>query len=336
MSDTFKEKLEKYTNGTLDENERIEVEKELDKLEKYQEFIDQQNSKGQKDSKIPSPINKNYAKIISRKKWKARFQNALTVIAILLVITIVSSILSKLYYSAGKPNKIEVYRDIVQFSIATNYLNLQFRGGGLEVNSFFTANLKGDLEKRIGRENKKVGEVKETFLFNQLSMNPLNLYNNSNNEYFPLSIIEKGFYPQEWNTLDKLHEGTVAEAFLKFDGSYSTDEALNKFKDKNLDLLWLAVDTGFKKDDEYFFPDPIGFPYQPMWHQDDYTVDHREVKKESFFIKSITESASAPDVEDYGSGDLRNENFLKTLKLLQEYPKISSRASMHTIKLIVR
>lgn len=326
MKDDFNERLEKYMNGTLDENDRQEVEKELDKLEKYQEFIDQQIPKEKKALNPSSPINKKCAKMIARGKWKARFQNALTVLSIFVVILIVSSILTNVYYTMGKPEKIETYRDVVQFSISVTHPNLRLSGSGMQVNPLFTVDIDGDLEKRIGGEDKKVGEVEGRFFLTKFSFDPLKLYYNSYNEFFPLYPIRLQPPPKEWDTLEKLHEGTVAEAFLAFDQSYPTEKALKKFKDKNLDLLWLAVDTGWEEDgdDLYFLNSPIGFPYRPMWHQNDYTVDSREVEKGFLGTKTIAESGSAPTVEEYGSGDVRDANFIKTLKLLNKYSEISS------------
>lgn len=41
MSEEFKEKLRKYSEGTLPEEERTELEQELEKLEAYQVYVDE-------------------------------------------------------------------------------------------------------------------------------------------------------------------------------------------------------------------------------------------------------------------------------------------------------
>ncbi len=107
------------------------------------------------------------------------------------------------------------------------------------------------------------------------------------------------FYPNStmWNTLEKLPEGTVTEAYITFNKLYETDEVLNMFKDKDLDLLWLAVDTGVKGNSNTV----LGFPNL----------------RRNWFDPPPT------SVEKYKNGEFRNEYFIDTLKFLNEQKAIA-------------
>lgn len=123
----------------------------------------------------------------------------------------------------------------------------------------------------------------------------------------------------EWERLKKLPEGTVAEAYLSFNQLFTTDELLKKFEPKNLQPLWFAADTGPRTR----INDPLGFPYMPIWHDDDMKVVQESKEKRGWFGGVTSRSSSSPSVESYGDGELRNANFLKTLHLMQEYKSIS-------------
>jgi hypothetical protein len=112
------------------------------------------------------------------------------------------------------------------------------------------------------------------------------------------------------------------------------DEILQKFKDKEVKPLWFAVDTEYndkeiEKEGAIFHP--IGFPYNPIWHSDDWILESRTEKKGIMFSKFVTEGSSAPTIEPYGSGKLRNENFIKTLKLLKEHESIAKKMALYPV-----
>lgn len=320
MSEDFKKKLKDYFDGKLSEEEKKEIEKELEKLEVYQEALDEELHVDRVEEKEDKNIEKRHNKMIKRGKWKARFHNTFNVLGLIIIITIVSSIITGMFYAAGTPDRNEVYRDVLTYSVAVRTPNISLINLNSEQNTFFTNDYTGDLISEIGESSVRVGEFKGRTLFNKLSLNPLKLEGKYFLNYFSHPEGDVKFY--EWGKLEKVHEGTVAEGFISFDKKYETDEILQKFKDKNLELLWMATDTGYEEDIDYYLP--IGFPYSPMWHQDDFIVEKREVKDGKIGGKIISETASVPSVEDYGSGELRNENFIKTLKLIQKYDSVSN------------
>ncbi len=322
MSDDFRKKLSDYAQGRLSAEEKAEIEREIEKLEEYQRFLDE--DLGSREE----PDTKKEAGIITRAKWKARIHNALTALAIIFAGTVFSGIVTTIFYTAGEPDRMSVYRDVVQSTIAVTEPNLMVRGGGTGVNSFFGMDLKGQLRKEIGSESVDAGEIQMSFFFNQVRYPERRMLLDSDNTWpfrYPTSSHPMD---SEWGKLDKLPEGTVAESFLSFKQFFSTGEVLKKFADKNMNPVWFVVDTGFDDPEAHRSASIIGFPYQPLWHAGDWTVTNQTYKKIGLFNKVVASSASAPTVEAYGSADLRNENFIKTLELLRNYEEIANRAAL--------
>lgn len=330
LSDEFKKKLTDYAEGKLSSEEKAEIERELEKLEEYQAFLEEELEdhrlpESEKSPKTTSSfIDKKGARIIKQAKWKARISNALTALGIIFAGTVLCGFLSSLYYTSGNPAKPELYRDIVRSAIAITEPNVQFRGGGTQVN-LLTMDLRGELKKKIGSEEINAGEIQMSFLFNQAGYperkNQINAVQTWPFRYPSARNPLNG----DWEKLDKLPEGTVAEAYISFNNFYSTDQVLKKFKGKNMRPVWFVVDTGFDNVETNDRASFIGFPYEPLWHHDDMTVTNRKEEKWGFFGKTVSESASSPSVEDYGDAQLRNQNFLKTLELLKSYEKTANR-----------
>lgn len=99
---------------------------------------------------------------------------------------------------------------------------------------------------------------------------------------------------------------------------------MKKFEPKNLQPLWFAADTG-PRTRQPVVNDPLGFPYMPIWHDDDMKVTQESKQKRGWFGGVTSRSSVSPSVESYGDGELRNANFLKTLRLMQEHKSIADR-----------
>ena len=343
LSDEFKEKLQNYAKGNLSPEEKAEFELELKKLEEYQVFLEaelEDNGPQETQKKPDNPegfTDKKEAWIIKKAKWKARVQNALTALSIVFIGTILCSVITAIYYSTGNPSKIEVYRDVVRSTIAITEPNVQLRSGGTSVKPFFNMELKGELQKKIGSDEVNAGEIEMSFLFSQASFPNTNKLLDSTKTWpfvYPTSTNQLN---SDWEKLEKLPEGTVAEAYLSFDKFYPTDQVLQKFKGRDMRPVWFVVDTGFDDVTTLATASFIGFPYEPLWHHDDMTVTSHTEQKGWLFGKTVLESAGSPSVEEYGSAKLRNENFLKTLELIKKYEKIANRiAPLGNLKIAER
>lgn len=346
LSEDFKEKLKAYREGRLTGEEREELEKELDKIEEYQAFLEEEMDNSlTKDAEEENEVvdinsGESERRIIKRAKWKARIYNAFTAIGIVIAFTFVCVVITSLFYSVGEPNKMGIYNDIVRSTIAITEPNVSFGHSGNNTGAFFTLNIDGKLRKKIGSSEINIGQANFKFLFNKCT-DTVRKWAEIEGGYasfvfqYPGSK-QKYYYEEDWKRLDKLPEGTVAEAYISLDKFYKTDEILSKFKELDMKPLWFAVDTGFddeskQRSEESF--SPIGFPFYPMWHDDDMKIIKSSEKKGFLFSRMKTISKSAPSIEEYGSGNIRNENFLKTLNLLKKYEKIANRTSQINLKL---
>ncbi|MEK8211886.1 anti-sigma factor [Paenibacillus sp. FSL L8-0463] len=344
MSEEFKEKLRKYSEGTLPEEERTELEQELEKLEAYQVYVDELmeredhmsehqevvlsngKSKGKGKSKRKSASGREKG-IIRRGKWRARIANTFTVLAAFLVFSTISSIITAVFYSTG--DRGDIYRDVVSSAIAVSRPNTIVH---LSSNAkfFFRMEMSGKLLKQIGGETVDVGSYSTPFLLGLGGVGKFSWTDerSGGNYYFQYPETGKNSGSlrsdgEEWRMLEKLHEGTVAEAYLSLDRLNTTDELLKKLEPLNLQPVWFAADAGqFSR--ERFAGTPLGFPYTPLWHADDMKVTKISEEKTGWFSKVTSSSSASPAVESYGDGALREENFMDTLRLMQQHKKISN------------
>ncbi|QZY53813.1 anti-sigma factor [Crassaminicella profunda] len=323
MNDDFKKKLKDYTEGKLSKQEKKQIEEDLEKLEQYQEFLDGEveQDTNQRNKEIFYG-HKNEKKILRIGKWKARIQNACTGIGMLIVLVIVFSFITSLFYYSGEPTRLEIYEDVIESTLGITQPNVSTTSTSMGPNPFLTATIAKKLVKRVGKEDIIIGDADYDFFLGRLNNRNLKyIFDNSHRIIFdyPNGSVDQWMH-REWKKLEKLPEGTVAEVYLSLDKFYETDEILKKFIDKDVDLLWFAVDTG---NEEKMITNPIGFPEAPIWHDDDFILESRQ-EEGGFFTKTVTESRSAPTVEKYGSGKVRNENFMKTLKFIKKYDSIAS------------
>jgi hypothetical protein len=321
VTDDFKRKLEAFENGELPKSEMEDMEKELDKLEKYQEYLEENGAAESKGRLISDEKQK---KILRRSKWKARFSNAFTVICIIILMTIVSSVLTMIFYSWGEPDRSEVYGNIIDYTMAVTDPYGGYEGTSTNVKPYFGMEASRDLDKRIGDETVKVGKMKVNFLFALMAYPEYEYYGRISQDQpafiFP-GTDERGI--SDWDQLEKLPEGTVISAYVSFSKLENTKDVFKLFYGKNMQILWFAVDTGLEENDEWYdgmITDPIGFPDFPIWHDNDMILDSRETEKGIFGSRVISEGYSSPSYEEGDSGTLHTQ-FLKTLRFLMEHER---------------
>lgn len=341
MSEEFKKKMKSYMEGTLSEEERSTMEQELEKMELYQSYMEEMMSDGEKtEIKHPSwnsdSPRLNEARILRKGKWKARWSTAFTVISMFLIFTVITSIITMVFYQWGEPDRGEQYRDIVSSVIKITQPNIEVNLSS-STGPYVGMKFSGVITKQVGAARLSVGEFSSSLFFNYLRIYDFawNEQGQYSNTIFQLPE-SKGFNSDaDWKRLNMLPEGTVAEAFVSYRKYFTTDELLTMFKDKNLEAVWFAVDTGPNNklgNNNGIITEPLGFPSSPIWHSDDMTVTNQTESKKQWGMKVTMQSSTFPSVDTYGSGDLRNVNFMKTLKLIQQYPSITKRlAPAHDI-----
>ncbi|MCM3111337.1 anti-sigma factor [Lederbergia lenta] len=323
MSDEFKRKLEAYEHGHLEGRELAEFEEELEKLEQFQEHLEGDNLEYQ----IPISGEKQ-KKILRKSKWKARLQTAMVAVGIFIIVMIVSTIFTAVYYSWGNPDRSEVLANVIDHTIAVTDPYGGFGNTSTNAKPFFRAEMTRDLNKIVGKEHTTVGELKVNFLFSLMSFPEWN-YMGKVSQNQP-AFIYPGYGDREmseWDKLEKLPEGTVVSAYLSFNELVETTEVFNRFGEKDLNIVWLAVDTGVEGKDDWDHGvvfDPIGFSEYPIWHDDDMILDSREETKGFLFGKIISEGHSSPSYT-IGDDEVLHTQFLKTLKFLGKHEKLAEK-----------
>ena len=309
MSEDLKKKLEAYDKGKQSDAELVELEKKERKTDE-EKGIDV-NGKKQK-------------KTLKRNKWKVRVQTVCVVLGLLLVFSIVTTILTSVYYSWGNPDRVDVFRNVIDKTLTVTNPYGELGGTSTNTNAYFGMEATTDLNKSVGNESIKVGEIKTDFLFSMMNEPEREDFGNVSQTTpaftYP-GVGERGM--SDWDKLEKLPEGTVVSAYLSFSELLETGEVLKRFEGKDMELVWLAVDTGMEAKDENhegIIFEPIGFPSYPIWHDDDMVLDSKEVEKGLFGTRTVSESHSSPD---YNAGDqeIIHKQFLKTLDFLRKHER---------------
>lgn len=315
MNDDFKQKLERYDKDDMSPEEKREFENEM-------------NAKEEQWMK-PTLEKTKQRKILRASKWKARIGTALTAIPILLLIMMVSSFLTNIYYHGFSTGLSEEYTrsqklaDVINFSQLITDPFAEKYGAGTEVGTFFKIEVNKELRKQVGKEFFTVGEMKVDFLFSKMGPVEKRYYGSNKDsitEFQHPSLVSEYKFDSssEWERLEMLPEGTVATAFISFNELMSTEKVFEQFKGKDIELIWFPVNIAGEMDD-YHSISNIGFPNYPIFHTDDWTLTSR-TEERSLFGSTITEGRSAPSYEE-GDTKMLHKQFKKTLHFLKDYQK---------------
>ncbi|PGC88918.1 anti-sigma factor [Bacillus toyonensis] len=271
----FKKLWEKYKNGTLTHDEQEQLESHIETCEECEAYLDELLVKTEplkkklppKDMKIP----------FWRIKWKNRLQMFGFILSIGIVIYVIGGILSAFYFQTNNDKRLEEIRSVPSLAIEATLPNSRVTGGGTSVEAFFRTNSHFNLVKTVGKKEISLGTL-ETSSF----LSSVNVLNKSwmNTFYQPKLFFvhpktEPGDYLKEsskkvWDTLTKVHEGTVAEVAISFDKLYTLKElepllySVFGAQEMPPTPLWYALDTGQERINEENFilsgSDFIGFP----------------------------------------------------------------------------
>ncbi|WLD94602.1 anti-sigma factor [Alkalihalobacillus sp. AL-G] len=320
MSEDFKKKLEAYSNGELLQEEQVEIENELDKMEVYQSYLDNLVNTHDQEQDNGTDRTKKQKSLITRGKWRARFQNAWTALSILIIILFIGWGTSVIFYTWGEPaDRSESYIDVIKATIETTQPNITVGSSGMNV-GLFTMNYDAELRKWIGSDHETIGELDSKFLFNLSSIqlpddiyqHPFFIYPEQQEQLDP---------PGGFEVLERLPEGTVSELFISLSDYYETNEILKKFEGENMWPTWFAVDTGFEQKDEIrASEEPLGFPLNGYHFLSEYQFDS---KNGEFILKAFGGAAHSKSRKVYGDGEERNEEFFKALLLMKKYYSIA-------------
>jgi hypothetical protein len=329
MSDAFRKKLEAYEKGELTGQELKEFEKELDKLESYQNFLEDEPS----EFATSTTSSKKQRKMIRNGKWKARLQTALIALGLFIVFTILSTVLTAVYYSWGNPDRMDEFRNVIDHTLTVTNPYGYLGGTSTSTKPYFGLEATRDMNKQIGNETVRVGEIEVNFLFSSMSIPERSrIGKESQSEPTFSHPLASEYVQSDWDQLDMLPEGTVVSAYVSFNELMESKEVEQLFSDKQMRLLWLAVDTGFEADQSPITRfDSIGFPSHPIWHDDDMIRQSHE-EESGLFGGSTSEGFSSPAYHE-GDQEMLHDQFMKTLAFLKEHENKANRVTVGELHL---
>lgn len=299
----WRDKLKRFEAGELSSAEAEEFEKELNKLETLQQHMDEQEP-SRKNYKPTERLN------LRKTKWKLRFEQVGTIIAAFLLITIICSVVTNIFFMTG--DRQVLYDDVVKrvYDITKPGVSLSGSGGG--ISPYFTKDKTYTIEKQIGSETQVIGSLSTRHFFSQLNTKD-KVYDGSGEEpqfYTLKNTVTEMELIDKWSVLEKIADVSVSNVYITFDRNYSTEEVNRLFEDYDVEILFYPVDTGIADDDE-----PIGFPNDPMWLETDWTLESE--RKEG---NTTSATYSAPGYDE-GDTEILQEQFMKVLHFLNDYSK---------------
>lgn len=274
MSENWERKLKAYYDGNLSDAEVKKVEKELEKLDFYQEYISEQlsanhSSDDQTEELPPDKV----GKILRSSMRNVRFSLVAYVILILLLIYPLLTVASFTYYGwGGKGN------DLIDVAIETIYVtepNVSLIGMEVEEDvGLFTLGVDIDLYKRVGRSDLAYGNWNVTYQMSQAPFPERHYITDKPPESIPSPETQKLFHPKAaptsidskaWDKLESYPAGTVAEAYISLSDLHSVDQMDDLLNGLDVEWRWFAIDTGFEAVGEGVeggHMAPIGYPAQ--------------------------------------------------------------------------
>ena len=210
--------------------------------------------------------------IVTIGKNMARRTNIMISLAILLLIVPIMTLSTYMYYAIG--GKADHLIDVVTKTIYVTEPNMGLEKLRLEDEiGFFSMNIKFDVFKRIGKEDYKAGNYEIDFLLDQPSFPKKNMLLDRPLPEFPSEETEVMVHPKakipfietdQWDILKKIPDGTVAEVYVSLNKVMKPEDLKNSLP-KDMELRWLAVDTGMdaaQVDKEGVPITPLGYPAQ--------------------------------------------------------------------------
>ncbi len=242
-----RKKWTQYLSGNLSTEEEKQIEAHIDQCS----VCDNKLSNELGSERAVFLNDGKQAKILKIAKWKNRIVNAVFVLSLALLITIISGLLSGLYYLWGEPSRAENAQRVSNIMTELTMPNISPGSGHTGTNVFFKMTGSYELQKQLGREEQSVGTLETNLFFNLMQV--VRKWNGGSLElkmYFVHPEKQKEIVSEAhgWDTLEILPEGTVSELAVSFDKNYTLDEMYELFSGYDVELVWFPVDTGVEPD----------------------------------------------------------------------------------------
>ena len=210
--------------------------------------------------------------IVTIGKNMARRTNIMISLAVLLLVVPLMTLASYMYYATG--DRANELIDVAAKTIYVTEPNMGLEELRLEHKiGFFSMNINFDVFKRIGKEDYKVGSYDIDFLLDQPDFPKRNLILDRPLDEYPSKETEFMVHPKAtlpfsaytgWDMLKRIPDGSVAEIYVSLNQVMKPEE-LKESLPKNMEIRWLAVDTGMdaaQVDQEGVPITPLGYPAQ--------------------------------------------------------------------------
>lgn len=313
MSEELKNKLKAFAEGTLSQSEHQRMEEELEKAELYHQYLDEILG----ENTIPEPdYNK---KIVKNGKRRARFSNVASTLGILLSLYVLASILTAVFFTVGSPNRLERYREALNVSVLATLPNTRLSSGGIRVHFPAGAEFDFDLEKPVGHEIIPQGRIHGNFFYFQANVLIDRPFSSN-----PLTIMHPDLNDadewQDFSGFDRLHqlpEGTMGEMAISFTEFLSMKEVFTLFKDRDIDLRWMGIDSGNHSWAE------VGIPHDGFWLDRDLELVERSYERRFGFSRVVGSLHTRFIAQPFQDIEFREEEFRQALEIMEKYPAIS-------------
>ncbi|TDQ42030.1 anti-sigma factor [Aureibacillus halotolerans] len=324
MKDEWLKKMQAYERGELSPEEEKAFEDELEKLEAYQSHIENQTPEERKTRSNSSEAK--LSKSVRKGKWRALLSNAFSAFALFMLITMVSAILTSIYYGAFSK---EVQRDVTRSVFATQYPNIRMNSSGFSSGFYFNATLDGQLVKSFGSYEEDVGTFHIKNILDLWGIGSLDFYGTEHapiNTFFDPSVSN---VESDWGTLERLPEGTLSEVYVTLAAPKSLDEVFQHLEPlETIYPQWYAVDVG--ETDEFSRSEPIGFPDDPFIL--DYLPapeSETMTEEKTGWFSSTGSSSSSRGIEVYGDEEVRIDIFKEMLRVVANNQRLVKNLTNH-------
>lgn len=262
MNEVFKARFDKYKNGEMTEEEMLEFESELEKLETYQTLLDQEMFNDRNEASI-SPEKQRAILQYGKNKSYLRI-SVLAVISTLMILP-VCTLGSYLYYGlGGNSSRGSEFIHTAAITLSLTEPNLQIDAANIRSRvELFGMKADFPLQRQVGNEQKAAGHEEISLLLNRIKKPKTSFYyqemNDNDRIFIHPSGTEKEAVSSAESILKQLPEGTVSEAFLSFDQAYSTKAIYEMLKKYDIRVIWKAIETEANLQDRPYSR-AIGFP----------------------------------------------------------------------------
>ncbi|CAH2716991.1 hypothetical protein BACCIP111895_04179 [Neobacillus rhizosphaerae] len=192
--------------------------------------------------------------------WRYRFLLTFRIIRVIVILSLIYGIYMMLlsigYSKTNLYSKNEFEMNLaIDWTQAGNYGETGFHG---EITPFFSQKISFPLYRTIGKEEQAIGTVNLTKrMIPTFSRKEITYLNPADSKIFQFYLPEdprtgKTFKlsstPEVWNSLNKVHEGTVANLAFSTTTFLKPEELLDRLKDYDVDVQWMPLYTGELKE----------------------------------------------------------------------------------------